>query len=471
MSRRRTKIVCTIGPATNSPDMLDRLVAAGMDVARLNFSHGTHAERVPTITELRKTADRHGRPVAILQDLAGPKVRIGPIEAGIATLEPGAVFTLTSRDVPGNSQEVSVSYKQLPADVAAGDLLLLNDGAIELEIQEVSDIDIRCAVIVGGELSGRKGINLPSRTMRVPFFTAKDRADLVFGLEQGVDYVALSFVRDKNDVEQVRGFMAEKGYAVPLLAKIEKHEALDNIHSILAVADGIMVARGDLGVEIFLERVPRVQKELIRAANEAGKPVITATQMLKSMVSNPRPTRAEVTDVANAILDGTDAIMLSEETAVGAYPVQTVDMMVRTACEAEAVLTPRYALGPEGDVPGSQDEVAESAVRLADRLRAAALVTCTQSGSTTRLVARHRPKTPVIAATPDETTRRRLSLVWGAVPLTIPPADSEEAMQQAALVAAREAGLLVTGDTAVVTAGVPLHVAGTTNTVKVATVP
>ena len=470
MNRRRAKIVCTIGPATRGADMIERLVVAGMDVARLNFSHGIHAERAETIAALRAAAERHDRPLAILQDLGGPKVRIGPMADNVVTLERGGSFTLTTRDVPGDARAVSVTYKDLPRDVGRGDPLLLNDGAIELEVREVSGTDIRCTVVIGGELPQRKGINLPSRSVRAQFFTAKDRADLAFGLEQGVDCVALSFVRDAADVAQVRACMAEGGHRVPLLAKIEKHEALQNIAAILEVADGIMVARGDLGVEIPLERVPRVQKELILAANRAAKPVITATQMLKSMVDNPRPTRAEVTDVANAILDGTDALMLSEETAVGADPVESVEMMSRTACETEAVLEPRYALAADG-CDASQAAVAESAVRLADRLQVAALVTCTQSGSTTRLVARHRPRTPIVAATPDDSTRRRLSLVWGALPLAILAADSAEDMEQAALAAAKQAGCVKAGDTVVITAGVPLHVSGTTNTVKLATVP
>jgi len=451
--------------------MLERLVRAGMDVARLNFSHGTHPEREETIAALRSIAGRTGRPVAILQDLAGPKVRIGPVAAGSVQLEPDTPFTLTNRDVPGDGREVSLQYAELPNDVREGDPILLSDGAIELRVESTSPTDIGCRVVVGGELSGRKGINLPSRRLQIPFFTEKDKADLIFGLRQGVDYVALSFVRDVDDVRQVRSFITESGHDVPLLAKIEKHEALACIDEILDAVDGLMVARGDLGVEIPLERVPCVQKQLIRTANRAGKPVITATQMLRSMVNNPRPTRAEVTDVANAILDGTDAVMLSEETAVGQYPVAAVEILDRTAREAESVLEPRYDLHDQDAPPDSPAAVAESAVRLADRLHAAAILTCTASGSTARLVARHRPRTSILAPTPHDATLRRLSLVWGATPLSIAPADSEETMERGALVAARDAGCVATGDTVVVTAGVPLNVPGGTNTVEVATVP
>jgi pyruvate kinase len=351
----KTKIVCTIGPASRSPKILERLIRAGMDVARLNFSHGTPNEHGRTISDLRKIARRLGRPVAVLQDLAGPKIRIGPVRNGPVTLEAGASFTLTARKVPGDERTVSLNYPGLVADVRKGDALLLSDGALELEVVGVEGRDILCRVVIGGPLNSYKGVNLPARTLRTPSLTAKDRADLRFGLSKEVDYVALSFVRDAKDIASVRRHMKRCGGSAPVIAKIEKHEALDNMDAILAAADGLMVARGDLGVEIPLERIPRVQKDLIRKSREAGKPVITATQMLRSMVDSPRPTRAEVTDVANAILDGTDAVMLSEETAVGKHPVEAVSMMARIAREAE-----RMPARSNGPYPGATNPVPDS---------------------------------------------------------------------------------------------------------------
>ncbi|MET0619004.1 MAG: pyruvate kinase, partial [Thermoanaerobaculia bacterium] len=331
----RTKIVCTIGPSSRSPETLMRLAEAGMDVARLNFSHGTHVEHAAVIAAVRATAERLGRPIAILQDLAGVKIRIGEIAGGTVRLEPGSTFTLTTRPVPGDAREVSLDYPALGECVRPGDALLLSDGEVELRVEKASGSDIGCRVVVGGALSSHKGIHLPNRSIAAEGLTAKDRDDLAFGIDQGVDYVALSFVRSASDVLIARRFLDERGAAIPLIAKIEKHEALASIEAILAAADGLMVARGDLGVETPLEHVPLLQKMLIERSNRAGKPVITATQMLLSMVENPRPTRAEVGDVANAILDGTDAVMLSEETAAGRYPAEAVATMRRIAEDAE----------------------------------------------------------------------------------------------------------------------------------------
>ncbi|TFG54709.1 MAG: pyruvate kinase, partial [Candidatus Aminicenantes bacterium] len=311
----KTKIVCTIGPASRSPRILKKLIQAGMNVARLNFSHGTHSEHLIVLRLIRGLSRELDRPVAVLQDLAGPKIRVGKIAAGTISLKPGALFTLTSRRVPGGTGQVSISYPHLPAEVRPGDALLLSDGALELVVLKTSTRDIVCRVVVGGPLVSHKGINLPSRSIKAPSLTRKDKVDLAFGIRHGVDYVALSFVRGAGDIAAARRFIQKRGADIPLVAKIEKHEALDHIDEIISAADAVMVARGDLGVETPLENIPQVQKMLIQKANRSGKPVITATQMLRSMVDGPRPTRAEVTDVANAVLDGTDAVMLSEETA------------------------------------------------------------------------------------------------------------------------------------------------------------
>ena len=465
----KTKIVCTIGPASRSPEVLERLIRAGMNVARLNFSHGTPDEHGRTISDLRRIARRLGRPVAVLQDLAGPKIRIGPVRNGPVTLEPGSSFTLTARKVPGDARAVSLNYPGLVADVRKGDVLLLSDGALELEVVAVDGRDIRCRVVIGGPLNSFKGINLPARTLRTPGLTPKDRDDLRFGLSQEVDYVALSFVRGAGDIATVRRHMGRCGGSAPVIAKIEKHEALDEMGAILEAADGIMVARGDLGVEIPLERIPRVQKDLIRKSREAGKPVITATQMLRSMVDSPRPTRAEVTDVANAILDGTDAVMLSEETAVGRYPVESAVMMARIAREAETLASTDEGLRPGGlgPVPGSlPGAVACAAARLAADVGAAAIVTFTRSGSTARLVSRCRPVVPILAHTPEESTRRQLALCWGVLPVLGRSLARTDEMVAAAVAAARRAGLVRKGQTVVITAGVPTGVPGTTNLIK-----
>jgi len=466
----KTKIVCTIGPASRSPDVLERLVLAGMDVARLNFSHGTQAEHGRMIADLRKIARRLGRPVAVLQDLAGPKIRIGPIRSGPVVLEPGAPFTLTARRVPGDMRTVSINYPAMVADVRKGDTLLLSDGSLELEVVAVDGRDIRCRVVIGGPLNSFKGINLPARTLRTPSLTAKDRDDLRFGLRNDVDYVAMSFVRSAGDIATVRRHMKRCGGSAPVIAKIEKHEALDALDAIVEAADGLMVARGDLGVEIPLEKIPRVQKDLIRRSREAGKPVITATQMLRSMVDSPRPTRAEVTDVANAILDGTDAVMLSEETAVGKYPVESVAMMARIAREAERIPSACDGLRPGGldPLPGSlPGAVACAASSLAAGVRAAVIVTFTRSGSTARLVSRCRPEVPILALTPEERTRRQLALCWGVLPVLGEDLGRTDEMAAAALEAAKKAGLVRKGQTVVITAGVPTGVPGTTNLIKV----
>lgn len=468
---RRTKIVCTIGPVSHSPEVLESLIQAGMNVARLNFSHGTQAEHQRIITTIRRIATRLGRPVAILQDLAGIKIRTGEIAAGSITLEPEAQFVLTNRPVPGDEHEVSITYAGLPKVVQPGDILLLNDGALELKVRETTEHDIICQVIIGGPLTSYKGINLPTRSIEnAPSLTEKDKEDLLFGIQQEVDYVALSFVQTAANVLEATHFIQEHGGHIPIIAKIEKHEALQHIDEIIEVVDGIMVARGDLGVEIPLPKIPLIQKMLIEKSNQAGKPVITATQMLRSMVENPRPTRAEVTDVANAILDGTDAVMLSEESAIGKYPVRAVTIMSQIAEDVETGFPFdiwMQRLQSRGGKKTTPEAVAYASCRLAADLHASAIITCTESGSTARLVARHRPRYPILAPTPNEKTYRRLALIWGVCPLLSEPMHDTDETIEKAFKAIKQSNLLKPGDTIVITAGIPVGVPGTTNLIKV----
>jgi pyruvate kinase len=393
---RKTKIVATIGPACETEDIIKALIEKGMDMARLNFSHATHQDHGKKIRLIRRISAKMNRPVSILQDLAGPKIRVGNITEPGVLLEPGKEFVLTSRRMIGNRHGVSVSYLKLPQEVKRGDRLLLADGLMELVVRDTDGQDITCLVITGGMLTSHKGINLPTGTMSVPCLTEKDRKDLLFGLANDVDYIALSFVKTAADIRLVKDLVREKGKDIPVIAKIEKHEAIENLDAIIAVADGIMVARGDLGVEIPPEEVPLIQKMIIRKANAAGKPVITATQMLRSMTLSPRPTRAEAADVANAVLDGTDALMLSEETATGNYPVEAVDFMNRLAVAAEAGFPYEkfLAMIPEKDI---SESVAQAACILAAHLDAKAIVAHTQSGATARHISRFRPRQPIIA--------------------------------------------------------------------------
>jgi len=468
----RTKIICTIGPASRDPKILRALMDAGMNVCRLNFSHGTQDEHAALIKDIRRVATEAKRHVAILQDLAGPKIRTGPVACGAITLKEGAAFRLTNRDVPGDAVEVGLTYPELPGTVEAGDTLMLADGLMELVVESTDGTDVDCRVVMGGELGSHKGINLPGRSLKAPILSAKDRSDLEFGLAQDVDYIALSFVRGAADVAAVNEIIAAAGKDTPVIAKIEKFEALDHIDEIIAAAGGIMVARGDLGVEIPLEQVPRAQKMIITKTNAAAKPVITATQMLRSMVDNPRPTRAEVTDVANAILDGTDAIMLSEETAMGRFPVKAVEVMTRVAAATE----------PDFDYVGwtlkfkakkvvsFEAAVALAAVEMANDIGAAAIITCTKSGSTTRLVARHRPWQTLLALTPETKTALEMALVFGAEPLLTDAIESGDVLEEMAIQAAVEGGYVKKGDAVVITAGLPFQVEGTTNLIKIARV-
>ncbi len=466
---RKTKIVCTIGPATNSEARLGELLDAGMNVARLNFSHGTHASHLQTIERIRKVSARKGVSVAILQDLAGPKIRVGEIDPEPVILEAGKPYVLTAEQGVGDVHRVSMNYTALPQEVQPGDQILLADGAIELRVHAIKGKDIVCDVVVGGELSSHKGINVPDRSLSVAALTEKDKVDLAFGLEHDVDYVAMSFVRRKEDIEQIQQIMEKKNCRVPIIAKVEKHEALDNMEDIIATADGIMVARGDLAVETALEQVPLAQKRLIRACNEACKPVITATQMLKSMVDSPRPTRAEANDVANAVLDGTDAVMLSEETTIGHYPIEAVRTMVRIICVAESCDLTNMQRRETGDPAISiQRAVSHAAFEMAQDLQASAILTPTQSGSTARMISSYRPPHPIIALSPEEKTVRQLCLIWGVHPILSDGYMRSDEIIEEAKDKALKSGLLKFGDTVVITAGVPIGMAGTTNLIKAA---
>ncbi len=466
---RKTKIVCTIGPTSESPEILEELIRSGMDVARLNFSHGTIQGHESKIQSIRDISERLGRNVAILQDLAGPKIRIGTFENGYAVLKPRNWFTLTTRDVAGDEHEVSVSYPNLPMEVAPGDTILLGDGALELQVGETTTTDIRCRVMAGGQISSRKGLNLPSGGLDIPSLTEDDRRNLIFGIHMGVNFVALSYVRRAENIKVVRDIMESEGSKIPIIAKIETRKALDNIDAILGEVDGIMVARGDLGVETPLERVPLVQKMLIRKANTLGKPVITATQMLGSMVNNPRPTRAEVTDIANAIFDGTDALMLSEETAVGNYPGESAKTMATIAMASEEEFPYELFEAKTHDRRGSiPDAISYGACLLAREVDAKAIVTPTESGMTARLVSRYRPSHPIIALSPNEETIKQLSLSWGTIPIKVDQFNDTDDMIEKAKRITVEMGFAKRGEKIVLTAGLPVGVPGNTNIIKIA---
>lgn len=416
-----TKIVCTIGPASESEEVLEKLIRAGMNVARLNFSHGSHSEHKKIISRIRKISKALGTPVSILQDLSGPKIRIGKIKDGSITLIHGEEFTLTNRKVPGDNKEVFVNYSGLCNQVSSGDTILLSDGSIELKVKKVIDTDIITYVVVGGDLSSRKGLNMPSKSLDISTFTSKDKKDLSFGIENDVDIVALSFVKTSDDIIKVKRFIKRRKSDIPVIAKIEKHEALKNIDSIMETVDGIMVARGDLGVEIPLEHVPIVQKELINKANREGKTVITATQMLKSMVDNARPTRAEAADVTNAILDGTDAVMLSEESAIGKHPRRSVEILakisentIKSEIFDDLIWNLRNSI-PEND----SDSLCLAACEFADNVEAVAIMVYTTSGYTARQLAKYRPRQKIIALTTEPHSFSYLNLVWGVNPMLI----------------------------------------------------
>lgn len=465
---RNTKIICTIGPASEKPEVLKKLILAGMNVARLNFSHGSHEEHAVRIETIRACAKGLGRNVAILLDTKGPEIRTGILEDGQITLKAGDSFILTTEDILGNQERVSVTYDRLPEDTYVGATILVDDGLIELHVESISGDEIHCRVVNGGILKNRKGINLPKIATKLPGITEKDVADITFGIRMNVDFIAASFVRKASDILQIREILEEYGADISIIAKIENEEGVTNAVNILEVADGLMVARGDLGVEIPAEEVPIVQKNLIAACNEAGKPVITATQMLDSMQNNPRPTRAEASDVANAIFDGTDAIMLSGETAAGKYPIESVEMMDRIARKVEA-----SSIYKRGRSYTAQDQVtltdamAKAVTGTAQTLDAKAILTPTESGYTAISVSKYRPFCPIIAVTPYEKVVNRLGVVWGVQPVLFESPDNTDEMMEKAIQSAVEKKFIKYGDLIVITAGASVHEAGTTNMMKV----
>jgi pyruvate kinase len=470
---RRAKIVATVGPASSDPAVLEKLVAQGVDVVRLNFSHGSHEDHAQVLDRLRAASRHLGKAVAVLQDLQGPKIRTGPLEAGRAgvRLDPGSEIVITTEgELAGNAKLVSTTYPHLAEDVRAGDRLLVDDGLIELRVLSTDGVRARAEVVEGGVLGEHKGINLPGVALRAEALSPKDRLDLAFGISHGVDYVALSFVRSAGDVEAARAEMERCGRVVPVIAKIEKPEALDRIDGIIEAADGIMVARGDLGVEILPERVPLLQKDLCRRANAAGKTVIIATQMLNSMIDHARPTRAEASDVANAIWDGADAVMLSGETASGKYPLAAVQMMDRIVREAEAGMAPREvriaAVTPASRAAPTSEVIAAAACDAAAASGAIAICCFTLRGETARQLARYRPSMPIIAFSPDQAIRRRLALYWGVVSKVMDPVKNADLMAE--LVAERLVldGVGAVGDRVVLVHGSPLGIPGQTNSIR-----
>jgi pyruvate kinase len=465
---RRAKIVCTLGPASKTPEMIGGLIDAGMNVARLNFSHGDYDSHLALIKTIRQEAERKGKAVGILQDLQGPKIRVGTFAAGKIELVPGAEFTITSRELVGDERVVSTTYKHLPHDVKPGDTILVDDGYFKLAVTGVEGEDVKTRVVVGGTLKDKKGINLPGVRLSTPALTDKDRADLAFGLRAGVDFIALSFIRDPADVREARRLATADEVRVPIIAKIEKPEALERLDEIVEAADGIMVARGDLGVEIGPEKVPLLQKRAIAMTNKRGKVVITATQMLESMMEAPRPTRAEASDVANAVLDGTDALMLSGETASGKYPLESVRTMARIIEEIEG--SAYYRLGlepPELDLPVSTNAIAHAAVVAARQMKIKVIAVFSESGGIARLISEYRPEAKIVALTTDESTYRRLALYWGVRSALISPAATTDEMFKRIETTLEHQGLAESGDQIVITLGVPIGSGESTNLLKV----
>ena len=464
----RTKIVGTLGPSSNTADTIRGLVEAGLDVARINFSHGTHEQHALTIATVREVSKSLGRPVAIMGDLQGPRIRIGDLPARM-DLTPGTTLVLAPEHLAVDG-EIPVTYDELAHDVAPGNRILINDGLIELVVTAVNELRVTATVVHGGMLSSHKGMNLPGIAVSAPSITDKDKADIVFAVEHDLDALALSFVRRADDIESLRALIPK---SILIVAKIEKDVALQNIEEILRASDAVMVARGDLGVELPFEQVPIAQKNIIALANRMGRPVITATQMLESMIEHPRPTRAEASDVANAILDGTDCVMLSAETAAGAYPRLAVEAMRRIIHEIETHPPPHNSMRPERRIPSgmnTEEAIAAATVAAVRMLEAPLVVVFTKSGFTARIVASHRPSVPILALTDEPRVCRQLSLVWGVVPRLVPTARGYDHMVAMALREALDLGMVIKGDRVLVTAGVPFDVPGTTNLLKVETV-
>ncbi len=470
MKIRKTKIICTLGPASETEQTIRELMLSGMNVARLNFSHGTHEEQRGKLDLVKKVRQDLKLPVALLLDTKGPEIRTGEVEGGKIELKKGQSFVLTTDQVMGNQGVVSISYKDLVHDIQPGDAILIDDGLIELEVKRVTEKDIYCSVKNGGVISNRKGINVPGVSLNLPFISEKDYDDILFGIREGFDYIAASFTRSAEDILQIRRVLSEQGCSqIKIIAKIENLQGVENIDEIFRVSDGIMIARGDMGVEIPLEEVPLIQKRLIEKSFEAGKPVITATQMLDSMMKNPRPTRAETTDVSNAIYEGTSAIMLSGETASGQYPVEALKTMVRIAVRTEEAIDydARFKRRTIGDRPDITNAVSHATCTTAVDLHAAAIITVTKSGRTVGMVSRYRPGCTIIGCCMDECVCRQLNLYWGVQPILLKEEKNAEELFRHAVEAAEHTGLISRGDLTVLTAGVPLGITGTTNLIKV----
>ena len=470
---RKTKIVCTLGPASTDPKVMREMMLAGMNLARFNFSHGTHEEHLEKLNTLRALRDELKLPVATLLDTKGPEIRLRDFEGGKAMLEAGQTFILTNREVMGDQNQVSVTYHELPLDVAPGSRILLDDGLIELKVQEIRDgTDILCTVVNGGKISNHKGVNLPGTKISMPYLSETDIRDIEFGIQENFDFIAASFVRSAQDILDVRNILIRNGCrTMKIIAKIENAEGVSNLDQILRAADGIMVARGDLGVEINMEEIPHLQKVMIRKCYQSGKMVITATQMLESMIQNPRPTRAEVNDVANAIYDGTSAIMLSGETAAGKYPVEAVRTMASIAERTESDIDYRQQFRDRGDEGSASitDAISHATCTTAHDLGASAIISVSKSGRTARMVSKYRPGIQIIACTSDVTTYHQLSLSWGVTPVLVGEQKDTDSLFECAVTAALEGGYVKDGDLVVITAGVPVGMSGTTNLLKVQT--
>ena len=466
---RKTKIICTLGPSTDKDGVLRELVANGMNVARFNFSHGSHEEHKGRLDNLKAIRAELGKPVAALLDTKGPEIRLKEFKNGVEMLEAGQTFTLTTREVEGTKEICSITYKDLPQDVHEGGTIMLDDGLIKLRITNVTDTDITCEVLNSGKIKNKKGVNVPGVHLSMPYLSQRDRDDIIFGVQQGFDFIAASFVRTAQDVYDIRNLLNEYDSNIRIIAKIENREGVDNIDSILSAADAVMVARGDLGVEIDFTELPGIQKSVIDRSFSFGKPIVTATQMLDSMMVNPRPTRAEISDVANAIYDGTSAIMLSGETAAGAYPVEALKTMSAIAERTENephYRDERFKDAAHGQISVS-DATAHAACLTARDVNAAAIVTVSESGNTARLLSKYRPTQPIIACVMDEQVQRQLSLSWGITSLLMGPAKSTDELIEMSTALAQKNGYLHNGELAVVTAGVPVGVSGTTNMIKI----
>ncbi len=468
---RKTKIICTLGPASTNEEMLEKMLKAGMDVARVNFSHGTHEGHGKTIDLFRKVRDHLGMPAAVMLDTKGPEIRTRDFEGGKAMLKNGELFTLTTENVLGNAERASITYANLPGELKEGDEVLIDDGKLRLKVTETTQTDIVCRVITGGQISNHKGINVPNVALSMEYLSPADKDDLLFGIEKDVDYVAASFVRRADDVIALRNFLTENGGSdIKIISKIENIEGIDNFEEILEVSDGIMVARGDMGVEVNFARLPGIQKRFIKRCQQSGKTVITATQMLESMIQNPLPTRAEITDVANAVFDGTSAVMLSGETAMGAYPAEAVAAMAKIAKQAEQD-DPRFLPGAnvwyEMDAQDTTNAVGHAACTLARDINAKAIMSITKSGYTALRMSKFRPATMLIAATPHEKTYHQMALIWGVHPLMVENLQNVDVLVYRCMEEGRKEGLLHTGDKVVISAGVPLDVTGKTNMIRV----